>query len=150
MNEPRQPNSWSRMAPQGRPDSRMPGEVGRQPDWRLMPLPVGGGDGLFETAARNPVLRVLTAFAKRRVPALACGLLLIAGSVYCLAAPSGTGLAGLPVEFCSIGLAAAAMLLALLVTLGAWLRPLESVEDAMEVLGVPLVAFEKGGPPDVR
>jgi hypothetical protein len=59
-------------------------------------------------------------------------------------------LVGLPVEFCSIALAAAAMLLALLVTLGAWLRPLESVEDAIEVLSVPLVAFEKGGESDVH
>jgi hypothetical protein len=42
------------------------------------------------------------------------------------------------------------MLLALVVTLGAWLRPLESVEDAMDVLGVPLIAFEKEGAPDVR
>ncbi|MDA0206494.1 MAG: hypothetical protein O2795_14250 [Acidobacteria bacterium] len=56
----------------------------------------------------------------------------------------------MPVEFCSIALAAVAILLALLVTLGAWLRPLESVEDALEVLGVPLITFEKRGAHDVR
>jgi hypothetical protein len=84
------------------------------------------------------------------MPVLGLGLLLVVASGYCLATPQGSTLAGLPVEVCSIALAGAAILLALLVTVGAWLRPLVSVEDAMEVLGVPLIAFEKGGTPDVR
>jgi hypothetical protein len=113
-------------------------------------LSVLDGAGLFEPALANPLLRVLTAFAKRKTFVLFCGLLLLGASAYCLAAPSGGTLVGLPVEFCSIALAAAAMLLALLVTLGAWLRPLESVEDAIEVLSVPLMTFEKGGESDVH
>ena len=113
-------------------------------------MSVAAGAALFEPAFANPLLRVLTVFAKRKMFALACGLVLIAASAYCLAAPSGSTLAGLPVELCSVSLAAVAILLALLVTLGAWLRPLESVEDAVETLGVPLIAFEKRGTPNVR
>jgi hypothetical protein len=123
---------------------------GQQVEWRLARLSVADGAVLFERALANPVLRVLTAFAKAKMFALAAGLLLIGASGYCLAAPAASRLAGVPVEICSIALAAAAILLALLVTLGAWLRPLEGVEDAMEVLSVPLIAFEKGGAPDVR
>jgi hypothetical protein len=108
------------------------------------------GSGLFEPALANPSVRVLSAFARQRMFALFCGLLLIAASAYCLAAPAGSTLAGLPAEYCSIALAGAAIVLALLVTLGAWLRPLESVEDAVEILGVPLIAFEKRGTPDVH
>ncbi|MDA0206493.1 MAG: hypothetical protein O3A53_10575 [Acidobacteria bacterium] len=36
------------------------------------------GAVLFEPAFANPLLRVLTVFAKRKMFALACGLLLIA------------------------------------------------------------------------
>lgn len=151
MSESQKPNSWSRTAaPQARPDGHTAGDRAQPVEWRLVPLSVADGDILFEPALANPLLRLLTAFAKRKMFALACGLLLIGASAYCLGAPAGSTLAGLPVEFCSIALAATAMLLALLVTLGAWLRPLESVEDAVEVLSVPLIAFEKGGTPDVR
>lgn len=151
MSESRKPNSWSRAAaPEARLESRREGDRSEQVDWRLSPLSVADGAVLFEPALANPLLRLLTAFAKRKMFALACGLLLVGASAYCLAAPAGSSLAGLPVELCSIALAATAILLALLVTLGAWLRPLESVEDAMEVLSVPLIAFEKGGAPDVR
>jgi len=151
VSESQKPNSWSRTAASpARQDGRTERDRGQQVEWRLVPLSVADGVVLFESALANPLLRLLTAFAKRRMFALACGLLLIGASAYCLAAQAGSTLAGLPVEFCSIALAAAAMLLALLVTLGAWLRPLESVEDAVEVLSVPLIAFEKGGTPDVR
>ena len=151
MSGSQKPNSWSRStAPQTRLDSRVEGDRSQQVEWRLAPVSVAAGAVLFEPAFANPLLRVLTVFAKRKIFALAGGLLLIAASAYCLAAPSGSMLVGLPVEFCSIALAAVAILLALLVTLGAWLRPLESVEDALEVLSVPLIAFEKGGTPDVR
>ena len=151
MSESQKPNSWSRAAvPQTKLDSRAEGNRSQQVEWRLTPLSDAAGAVLFEPAFANPLLRVLTVFAKRKMAALACGLPLIAASAYCLAAPSGSTLGGLPVELCSIALAAAAILLALLVTLGAWLRPLESVEDALEILGVPLIAFEKGGTPDVR
>ena len=151
MSDSPKPNSWSKpAAPYGGLDSRAEGNRSQQVEWRLVPLSVAAGDVLFEPALANPLLRVLTVFAKRKIFALACGLLLIAASSYCLAAPAGSTLVGLAVEFWSIGLAALAILLAVLVTLGAWLRPLESVEDAVEVLSVPLIAFEKGGMPDVR
>lgn len=151
MSESQKPNSWSKAAaPQARPDAPTAGGRSQQVEWRLVPLSVTDGDVLFASALANPLLRLLTAFAKRKVFAFACGLLLIGASAYCLAVPAGSTLAGLPVEFCSIALAACAILLALLVTLGAWLRPLESVEDAVEVLSVPLIAFEKGGTADVR
>ena len=119
----------------------------------FVPNPLVGPTGIFVTNPMHDYIHIgsgavlviagLTSFAKP-------GLLLIGGSVYCLAAPAGSTLAGLPAELWSIALAAAAIFLVLLVTLGAWLRPLESVEQAVEILGVPLVALEKGGTPDVR
>ncbi len=151
MSESQKPNSWSRGAvPQARQESRTERDRGLQVEWRLTPLSAADGAVLFEAASANPLLRLLTAFAKRKMLALGAGLLLIGASAYCLTAPAGSRLAGVPVELCSIAFAAVAILLALLVTLGAWLRPLESVEDAVEILSVPLIAFEKGGTPDVR
>jgi hypothetical protein len=151
VSESPKPNSWSRAAaPHAGLGSGTEEERSQQVEWQLVLLSAGDEGVLFERVFANPFLRVLTGFAKRKMFALASGLVLIAASAYCLAAPAGSTLAGLPVEFCSIALAAAAMLLALLVTLGAWMRPLESVEDAVEVLSVPLIAFEKGGTADVR
>lgn len=151
MSESRKPNSWSKTAaPQARPESRVEGDRRPRVQWSLSPVTNGSGDLLFEPAFANPLVRILSIFAKRKMFVLACGLLLIGASVYCLAAPAGSTLAGLPAELWSIALAAAAMLFAVLVTLGAWLRPLESVEHAVEVLGVPLIALERGGKPDVR
>lgn len=151
MSAPQKPNSWSKAAtPYPRLDPHTAGDRIPQVEWSLAPLSVLDSAELFEPVSAKVLLRVLTVFAKRKTLALFCGLLLLGASAYCLRAPSGSMPAGLPVEYCSIALAAAAILLALLVTLGAWLRPLESVEDAIEVLGVPLMALEKGGSPDVR
>ena len=151
MSGSRKSNSWSRSAaPHARLESRAEGDRRPQVEWSLTSVPSAAGDLLFEPALANPLVRVLSMFAKHKMFVLACGLLLIGGSVYCLAAPAGSTLAGLPAELWSIALAAAAIFLVLLVTLGAWLRPLESVEQAVEVLGVPLIALEKGGTPDVR
>ena len=151
MSESQKPNSWSKAAThRSSPEGRAEANRDRPVDWRLAPLSVTDGAPLFECALSNPVLRILTLFAKRKMLALVVGLVLIGASAYCLEAPAGSVWAGVPVEICSIALASAAMLLALLVTLCAWLRPVESVEDAMEVLGVPLIGFEKGGSPDVR
>jgi hypothetical protein len=151
VSDSQKPNSWSRgAAPHAKLDTRAEGDRTLQVDWSLAPLSGAAGAVLFEPALANPLRRFLTFLAKRRSFVLVCGLLLISASAYCLAAPSGSTLVGLPVEYCSIALAVAAILLALLVTLGAWLRPLESVQDAVEVLGVPLIAFEKEGTPDVR
>lgn len=151
MSDSRKPNSWSKAAASSA-ELDVPTERDRTPqvEWSLAPLSVLESADLFEPALANPLVRVLTAFAKRKTFALFCGLLLLGGSAYCLANPSIGMVVGWPVEYCSIALAAAAVLLALLVTLGAWLRPLESVEDAIEVLSVPLMAFEKGGESDVR
>ncbi len=151
MNQPQKPNSWSRAAmPQATLDPHAADDRMHQVEWSLAPLSVLDSAALFEPVLANPLLRALTVFAKRKMVVLCFGLLLLGASGYCFTAPPGSTLAGLPLEYWSIGLAAVAILLTLAVTLGAWLRPLESVEDAIEVLSVPLMIFEKGGGPDVR
>jgi hypothetical protein len=71
-------NSWSRAAaPQTRQDSRPERDRGQHVEWRLAPLTVADGDILFEPALANPLLRILTMFAKGKRFVLALGLLLI-------------------------------------------------------------------------
>lgn len=149
MSEPQKPNSWSKAAPP-RLDPHGAGDRIPQVEWTLAPLSGSDGAKLFKPVFANPLLRALTAFAKGKTFALFFGMLLLGASAYCFTAAPGSMLGGYPLEYWSIGLAAVAVLLALLVTLGAWLRPLESVEDAIEILSVPLMSFEKGGGSDVR
>jgi hypothetical protein len=119
-------------------------------EWRLGILSAIDGDDLFREARRNPVIRLLAFFANRKIPALSCGVLLIAAAVYCLMAPAGKSVGGMPAEHLTMALAASAIGIGVLVTLGAWLRPLESVDDAVNVMTVPLIVLEKGAHSDVH
>ncbi len=82
--------------------------------------------------------------------ALVCGLLLLAAAGYFLMVPEGSTLAGISAASLTVMCAGAAVIVALLVMLGAWLRPVESVDDAVSVMTVPLIALEKGVASDVH
>lgn len=146
-----QRNSWARTA-SPRPDSAGPRETPVIPevDWQLRQLTAVDGDDLFRDARGNVLIRILAFFAKRKMPALVCGVLLLAAAGRFLSAPAGSTVGGLPVDVVTTALAAVAILIALLVTLGAWLRPVESVDDAVAVMTVPLIALEKGAQVDVH
>ena len=144
-------NSWSRAAaPRSESMARPRQDAELEQEWRLGILSPTYGDDLFREARRNPVIRLLAFFANRKIPALSCGVLLIAVAVYCLMAPAGKSVGGMPAEYLTMALAASAIGIGVLVTLGAWLRPLESVDDAVNVMTVPLIVMEKGAPSDVH
>jgi hypothetical protein len=144
-------NSWSRSeVPRTesvtRPDSPAAPEVA----WQLRTLSAVDSGDLFQNASGNALIRLLAFFAKRKMPALILGALLLCAAVYFLMVPTGTTLAGLPAAYLTMVLAACAVGLASLVTLGAWLRPVESVEDAVAIMTVPLIAMDKGVLSDVH
>lgn len=144
-------NSWSRTAtPRSESTVRPRQDAEPEQEWRLGILSGINGDDLFREAHGNPVIRLLAFFANHKIPALSCGVLLIAAAVYCLMALAGKSIGGLPAEYLTMGLAASAIGIGVLVTLGAWLRPLESVDDAVNVMTVPLIVMEKGAHSDVH
>lgn len=144
-------NSWSRPAAPRSESTVRPRQFAElEQEWRLGILTATDGDDLFREAHGNPVIRLLAFFANRKIPALSCGVLLIAAAVYCLMAPAGKSVGGLPAEYLTMALATSAIGVGVLVTLGAWLRPLESVEDAVKVMTVPLIVMERGAHADVH
>ncbi len=144
-------NSWSRAAaPRSESTVRPRQDAEPEQEWRLSMLSVLDGDDLFRAARGNSAIRLLAFFANRKIPALSCGVLLIAAAVYCLMAPAGNSVGGWPAEYLTMVLAASAIGIGVLVTLGAWLRPLESVDDAVKVLTVPLIVMERGAHSDVH
>lgn len=146
-----QQNSWSRTV-SPRPDSAGPRATPAAPavEWQLKKLNALNGDDVFRGARGNVLIRILAFFAKRKMPALVCGVLLLAAAGTLLLFRASTTFGGLSAQALTVALAATAVLIALLVTLGAWLRPVESVDDAVAVMTVPLIALEKGAQVDVH
>lgn len=143
-------NSWSRaVTPFSQDLENPPMASNSDSSWRLRILTSADSE-IFDKARANPLLRLLAISGKHKAPLLIFGLVLLACAVYFFLAPAGNRVAGFPVQYVSIALAACSVAMAVLVTLGAWLRQLEDVEDAAAILQVPVMAVEKGAKPDVH
>lgn len=150
MSFPSEQNPWARRpAAQSQPaDPSTDRAVERR--WRLAVVGVEDGDDLFKAARANVVVRFVSIFAKHKALSFVCGVGFLLAAIYCLSAPAGTTLGGLPAELCTIVFAGGAVALAFLIILGAWLRPLESMADSITMMGVPLVALTREAEHDVH